>query len=245
MLLACLFVFAYIVGAVPFGVLITRAKGIDIRKVGSGNIGATNVARAVGPAWAGLVFLLDLSKGFVPAMVAKSWPVMSGNSGASSQALPEWVWYAAGVAAIAGHCASPFLGFKGGKGIATSLGMVFGASPIVAAGGFCVFLVLFATTRFVSLSSIAGVAASVVLGAILRDWTYVGIGSLLFLFVLYTHRANICRLRDGTEPKFGFRRKEPKDDENDGGLAMAAHVPAGPTPIKGVAANDPPLGGLP
>lgn len=213
MLLACLVVAAYFLGAVPFGVIITRAKGVDVTKIGSGNTGATNVARAIGKEWAGLVFLLDVMKGFAPAFFARSLT--------SS----EWLWYAVGVAAIAGHCASPFLRFKGGKGVATSLGMVFGASPIVAGSGFAIFIVVFLICRYVSLSSIIAVGSSVFVAAALRDWPYTTIGSLLFLFVLYTHRKNIQRLRNGTEPKFRFKKDEPPPnppkDREEGTVEMA------------------------
>ncbi|MFI5385967.1 MAG: glycerol-3-phosphate 1-O-acyltransferase PlsY [Fimbriimonadales bacterium] len=202
MQLACLFIAAYILGAVPFGVLIGRAKGVDITKVGSGNIGATNVGRAIGKGWAVLVFLLDVMKGLAPVLLARSIDD------------DRWMWYLVGLAAVAGHCASPFLRFKGGKGVATSLGIVFGASPIAAAGGFAVFLVLFPITGYVSLSNIIAVGCAVIVGAIIRDWTYVEVGTLIFLFVLYTHRANIKRLRDGTEPKFKIKRDEQKDKKD-------------------------------
>ncbi|HWA83524.1 MAG TPA: glycerol-3-phosphate 1-O-acyltransferase PlsY [Fimbriimonadaceae bacterium] len=228
MLLACLIVVAYLVGAVPFGVLITRARGVDVTKVGSGNIGATNVARAIGKEWAILVFLLDVMKGCGPVLVART---LIGN---------EWLWYVVGLASIAGHCASPFLRFKGGKGVATSLGMVFGASPIVAAGGFTMFIVLFAICRWVSLSSIVAVGGSVVIAALLRDWPYTAIGSLLFLFVLYTHRENIKRLRNGTEPKFTFKKGKPKDDDDGGAASLVAASPHGPAPRSGTALQEPP-----
>ena len=201
MLLACLFVVAYLLGAVPFGFLIARGKGVDVTKIGSGNIGATNVSRAIGKGWATLVFLLDMMKGFVPVFCARS---LSDH---------EWVWYLVGLTAIAGHCASPFLKFKGGKGISTSLGIVLGGSPIIAAVGFAVFVIALLTTQYVSVTSIVSVGSSVVIGALLQDWTYVGIGSLLFLFVLFTHRANVRRLRDGTEPKFRFK-KDPSVEGN-------------------------------
>jgi len=214
MLLACIFAVAYFLGAIPFGVLITRAKGVDVTKIGSGNIGATNVARAIGNEWAAGVFLLDVLKGFGPTFYARS----VDNR--------EWVWFLVGIAAIAGHCASPFLRFRGGKGIATSLGMVFGAAPLVAAGGFLVFGILFAITRFVSLSSIVAVGSSVILAVVLRDWVYAAVGSLLFLFVLFTHRKNIRRLLDGTEPKFCFKRTQPPGD---GGNAIVSAEPASPS----------------
>jgi len=233
-MLACLFVAAYILGAVPVGVLVARAHGVDITAVGSGNIGATNVKRALGMGWAALVFLLDMIKGFAPTFVARSVDER------------EWIWYLVGMAAVAGHCASPFLRFKGGKGVATSLGMVFGGSPIVAAGGFAVFAIVLLppVTRYISLASIIGVGSAVVIAAVLRDWTYVGFGSVLFLFVLYTHRSNIGRLRNGTEPKFRFRKDKPKkDSEDDGGMGVPMARHSGPGPRSGTAIQEPPSGG--
>jgi glycerol-3-phosphate acyltransferase PlsY len=230
--LISLVVAAYVLGAVPFGVLISRAKGVDLSQIGSGNVGATNVGRALGKKWAITVFLLDLAKGLAPTLLART---LTDN---------HWLWYLVGLATVAGHCASPFLHFKGGKGVATSLGMVFGASPLVAASGFLIFGIVFAIKRYVSLSSIVGVGLAVAVAAILRDWVYVGIGSLLFLFVLYTHRANIRRLLNGTEPKFKFKKEEKKpEDDDDGGMAMAASVPVGPSPRSGSIAQEPPIGG--
>ncbi|HTQ09766.1 MAG TPA: glycerol-3-phosphate 1-O-acyltransferase PlsY [Fimbriimonadaceae bacterium] len=202
-MLAGLFVAAYLLGAVPVGVLVARAHGVDIRTVGSGNIGATNVKRALGMGWAIFVFVFDMLKGFAPTFAAR---FVSGD---------EWVWYLVGIAAVAGHCASPFLKFKGGKGVATSLGMVLGGSTWVALGGFAVFALILVPpkTRYISLASIIGVGCAALIGAALRDWTYVAFGSLLFLFVLYTHRANINRLQNGTEPRFKFGKdRPPKDD---------------------------------
>lgn len=203
MLLAGLFVASYLLGAVPFGVLVARSQGADLTKIGSGNIGATNVKRALGMKWAILVFLLDVGKGFGPTFAARAVDHRA------------WVWYLVGLAAIAGHCASPFLRFKGGKGIATSLGMVFGASPLVAASGFAIFIVMLTLSRYVSLSSIVAVGCAVIVALLLKDWVYVGTGSALFLFVIYTHRANIQRLRNGTENRFDFRKPRPKPPEED------------------------------
>jgi glycerol-3-phosphate acyltransferase PlsY len=234
MLLAGLFVAAYLLGAIPFGVLITRSLGVDVTKIGSGNIGATNVARAVGTKWAVIVFLLDVFKGLGPVLATRAVDDR------------EWIWFLVGLAATAGHCASPFLKFKGGKGVATSLGVVFGASPVVAASGFAIFIVLFLVSRYVSLSSIIATASMIPIAALIHDWVYVGVGSVILVFVLYTHRANIQRLRNGTESRFDFKKKKQKGDEDDpgdGGLAMASAVPSGPSPRSGGRAQEPPIGG--
>lgn len=227
MLLAALFVASYLLGAVPFGVLIARSQGADLTKIGSGNIGATNVKRALGAKWALLVFVLDVMKGLAPTIAARAIDDR------------PWMWYLVGASAVIGHCASPFLRFKGGKGVATSLGMVAGASPLVAAAGFAVFIAVLLTTRYVSLASMVAVVASVATALILRDWTYAVVGSILLLFVIYTHRANIQRLRNGTENKFKFR----DDKGDDGGAAKVVPGPVGPSPRGGAIAHEPPSGG--
>ena len=194
MLLTALLIGGYIVGSIPFGYLVARARGIDILQFGSGNIGATNVYRALGK-WLGLlVFLLDVSKGMVPAAIAYS---VTSSQGAA---------FSVGMAAVVGHCLSPFLKFKGGKGIATGLGAVFGSAPFVALGAFGIFLVMIVITRYVSLSSLVATAFIVPLGIIFHidpnvNWAL----GLLTLFVLYRHVPNIKRLLAGSEPKFSLR----------------------------------------
>src|SRR5438309_1342791 len=143
---------AYLIGSVPVGYLVARAKGIDILHFGSGNIGATNVYRALGK-WLGLmVFILDVAKGAVPAVVA--------YQASASQATAFWI----GIAAVAGHCLSPFLKFRGGKGIATGLGAVMGSCPEVACCALAIFLVSLLVSRYVSLSSIIAALCILPLG---------------------------------------------------------------------------------
>lgn len=200
-----LFVAAYLLGAIPFAVLVTRAKGIDIFKVGSGNPGATNVARALGKKWAALVFLLDVLKGAIPAFASRAF-ITEPVGPLDAQA----VWFAVGAAAIAGHCLSPFLGFRGGKGIATALGAGLGAAPAVALSAFALFLLVFAICRYISLASIVAVVAAVALGAMLPSQSrqLLPVLFLLAAFVVYRHRANIGRLLRGEEPKFSFGEKK-------------------------------------
>lgn len=196
-------VLAYLLGSVPFGVLACRAKGVDIFSVGSGNPGATNVSRAIGKTWGGIVFALDVAKGIVPALVAR-FLISSDLGPIHAQAL----WMAVGLMAVVGHCASIFLGFRGGKGIATSLGVGLAASPMVALPAFGIFLIVFAVTRYVSLASILAVPSAVILGWFMpgqaRELCVVYL--LLAGFVIYRHRGNIRRLREGTEPKFGAKK---------------------------------------
>jgi glycerol-3-phosphate acyltransferase PlsY len=213
--LVILLIGAYILGSVPFGVLIARAKGVDIMQVGSGNIGATNVNRALGTGPALLVFFLDALKGLLPALAARFW-------------LPEHqeMWLLTGAMAIVGHSFSPFLRFRGGKGIATALGMVIGASPLIAAGAFLVFAALLATTRYMSLASMISVASTIPLGIALHESTWM-IGGYLVLTMLisWRHRANIRRLRNGSEPKFAFKKtKLPQTEGRSGAESKPVKV---------------------
>lgn len=203
MIQAAFFVGAYLVGAIPFGVLFARARGIDLFAVGSGNVGATNVKRALGLGPAIVVFLLDVLKGFVPAYLALR---VLGSQ--------DWA-IAVGVAAILGHCFSPFLKFKGGKGIATGLGVLFGVTPWVALSVFGVFLLSMLIHRWVSLSSLTAVVTAPFFGWLFGDspGMFVFYAALL-IFVLVRHKANINRLMDGTEPKFSLSRPKSQDKSN-------------------------------
>ena len=194
--LALLLVGAYLLGSIPFGVLVARAKGVDVMKVGSGNTGATNVMRALGKGPGFLVFFLDLLKGLIPALVAR-WLFPDRQE----------LWMLGGAMAIIGHSFSPFLKFKGGKGISTALGMTLGTSPIVALISFAIFVVLIVGLRYMSLASMIAVVSTIVIGRILGDSMWVTVGfSLLAALVIFRHRSNIQRLRNGTEPKFKLGR---------------------------------------
>ena len=185
---------AYLLGAIPFGLLLAKLKGVDLQKVGSGNIGATNVYRCVGKRWGIAAFVLDAVKGFVPAFV---FPMMVSPP-------PAWLGLACGVAAVAGHNWPVWLKFKGGKGVSTSAGMLLGIAPAAVGIGFAVFAVVVALSRIVSLGSI--LAAIAVAGA--GVWLYGADNRLLAValiamgaLVVLKHRANVGRLLKGTEPR--------------------------------------------
>ena len=196
---------AYLLGAVPFGLLIARAKGIDIRKVGSGNIGATNVLRSVGKPWGYLTFALDALKGYVPAAL---FPMIGNWAGQDFQSLENaGLW--CGLAAILGHNFPIYLGFKGGKGVATSAGALLGIAPAAVGIGLVVWALLFFPFRYVSLASIGAAAAIPAAGWLL----YRGNGptrpvalTVLGLLVIWRHRSNIQRLLNGTENRMGSRK---------------------------------------
>ncbi|MGD0838742.1 MAG: glycerol-3-phosphate 1-O-acyltransferase PlsY [Polyangia bacterium] len=182
---------AFLIGSFPTGALVARAKGIDLRKVGSGNIGATNVGRALGKGWAALVLVVDAGKGALPVLLAHRL---------SAQA---WLPALAGIAAVLGQVFSVFLRGRGGKGVATSLGAGLALAPLPAVSCLGVFVVVFAGCRIVSLGSLAGLASfSVFL------WLY-GLASLpRFAFGIATlalvtvrHKDNLRRLMARREPR--------------------------------------------
>jgi glycerol-3-phosphate acyltransferase PlsY len=196
---------AYLVGAVPNGFLIARAKGVDIRKVGSGNIGATNVFRSVSKTLGILTFIADAVKGLVPALV---FPMLvAWISGANP---PAWLGLVYAALAIVGHTWPIYLGFKGGKGVATSAGALIGLAPLATGIGFVVWILFFVTSRYVSVASIAA-AAAVPAAA---WWLYRGSGVALPVFltvlgavIILRHKANIQRLAKGTEHRFEFKKR--------------------------------------
>lgn len=191
---------AYLLGSIPFGyllVLVFTKK--DVRDSGSGNIGATNVARSAGKGMGILTLLLDALKGFVAVMVAIHFDGKLSN-----------LAIAAAVAAVFGHVFTIWLGFKGGKGIATALGVFIALVPWVALSSFLIFLAIFLATRYVSLASIAAAASIPLLAVWLvhphTSALLVGL-SVISLTSIIKHHANISRLMSGTESKFG-RSKE-------------------------------------
>ncbi|HJP83627.1 MAG TPA: glycerol-3-phosphate 1-O-acyltransferase PlsY [Fimbriimonadaceae bacterium] len=195
--LISLFVGSYLLGSIPFGVLVAKSRGIDIMSVGSGNIGATNVVRVLGKGPGYLVFFLDMLKGLIPALVAR-WLFPANQE----------YWFFAGMFAVIGHSLSPFLKFKGGKGISTALGMTVGSSPVVALIALGIFLAILFGSGYVSLASIFAVISTTPMSFLLRDSLWVTIGfAVLSVFVIYRHKANIVRLRNGTESKFIKRKK--------------------------------------
>ena len=195
---------SYLFGALPIGLLVGRmVKGIDVRDYGSGNIGASNVWRTMGPLWGVAVFLFDFCKGFFPTLLA----------GRVHDAGP-WLPVLVGLASIMGHNFSPFLKFKGGKGVATSLGVVYGLSPLAAAVGFAVWGLCLLVTRYISVSSIvAALVTSLVLIGLNRDLPHVLFALLVAFFVVIKHRSNMARLRAGTEPKVGKVKVDKKEEE--------------------------------
>lgn len=229
--------FAFLLGSVPFGLFIARAKGIDIRAHGSGNIGATNVFRVVGKKHGITCLLLDALKGFIPVLVAVNLVRITGREvqiplafleqfslvlPESRQLTAQLVHVFTALAAVLGHNYSPWIGFKGGKGIATSAGVLIGLMPPVAVLVLIVvFVVTLAVTRYVAVASMVSAVALPLLthlGARFHGrWEDGTWNQPLFFFTLligilaiWKHRANIRRLINGTESKFVWGgNKEP------------------------------------
>lgn len=215
---------AYLCGAIPFGLLIGLAKGVDVRQHGSKNIGTANVGRTLGRKFGVLTFFLDALKGFIPTLGAGLF--------LQTVARPEvppalaWMWLTVGLSAIAGHMFSPFLGFKGGKGVATGFGSLLAIFPILslpAVAALVLWAVSVKVTKFIGFSScLAAVSiplwlfvvipVSRSMGFFVRPehsdvtwpmWPYATVGVLLAVMVVWKHRSNIGRMIAGTEPRVG------------------------------------------
>ncbi len=195
---------SYLLGSIPFGYLAGRLRGIDVRKQGSGNIGATNVLRVMGKPWGFAVFFADAFKGF--AAVRLALILVSHNLKAAEYA--EFFAILAAASCIFGHSFPVWLGFKGGKGVATSVGSIFGVAWIAAVTIFIVWLIVFLTTRYVSVASIIGaIALPITMGILV--WLKMTHGLVLLYFsiamtalVVWRHRENMVRLFNGTEQRF-------------------------------------------
>jgi glycerol-3-phosphate acyltransferase PlsY len=196
----------FLLGSVPTGFLIGRARGIDLRTQGSKNIGATNAFRVLGARWGGLVFALDVAKGLVAALVPR-W--LAGGATPDAVLLAE---LAAGVASIFGHVFTPWLRFKGGRGVATSLGVFLGIIPVPTALAFLLWVVLLLVSKRVSVGSIgAALAYPFLVYALAKDvprGVVTAVTAAVALLVILRHTSNIRRLLSGTEPPFIGARRE-------------------------------------
>lgn len=197
MTIAVLTVIAYFFGAVPFGLLVAKSRGVDIREKGSGNIGATNVFRVIGKGWGIFTFVLDALKGFIPAFV---FPLL-GNVDPVYGVL-------FGITAILGHSFPVYLKFKGGKGVATSAGMLLGTAPLTVAVGLGVWIVTMVLSRYVSLASILAAASVGISVWFFDNHIVVNVAlTIIAVLVIWLHRANIKRLMNGTENRFGKKKE--------------------------------------
>ncbi len=189
---------AYLVGSIPFGFLVGKMRGKDIRTLGSKNIGATNVYRVVGKPWGILAFVCDFLKGFLPTLAAQKF----GNA--------DWLPLVVGILTVAGHMWTCFMKFKGGKGIATGFGMLVALTPVLVLVAFAVWVVVMLTSHYVSLGSI--VAAAFLMVSIwfpckllhckgYNDLPLCILVTVLCAFAIWKHKTNIIRLRAHAESK--------------------------------------------
>lgn len=191
-------VLAYLCGSVPTGVILTQRLGLDIRQLGSGNVGATNVARSAGKKVGLFTLLGDIVKGLIPVLLVRFFD------------LGEIALASAAVAALLGHVFSPFLGFSGGKGVATGLGVLLGVAPFVTLLALFVFIVIFAASRIVSLASLVATAMTpLLLWWFAYPTARIYAGLLIAILIIVRHQENIVRLFHGQEKKFSFAKTPP------------------------------------
>jgi len=215
---------AYLVGSIPFGVIIGRIRGIDVRDHGSKNIGATNVSRLLGKKFGVLCFLLDVSKGAGPTIVAG---VMNGVVGRNASDLAQtemWLWMAVAISTVLGHMFSIFLKFRGGKGVATGFGSLAAMWPLMTIPAFVAVLVWYFTLRMTKYVAVASMLAAVSLPLVYlltsipndgRDMARIllhasppGIVTgVLAVLIVFQHRSNIERIKRGEEPKVAGRKR--------------------------------------
>lgn len=204
----------YLLGSIPAGYLAGRwLRGVDIRTLGSGSTGATNVLRQFGKGPALVVFLVDVLKGTAAVLLAKALLEPAGVGSAANWISDSWV-VAAGLASLAGHIWPVWLGWRGGKAVATALGMLLGLTTPVGLACFGVFLTVLSFSRIVSLSSVvAALALPLLMLGWFQDqamglrWPYLALALLTSALVIWRHRSNLSRLLAGTEPKLGQAKK--------------------------------------
>lgn len=186
---------SYLIGSIPFGYIVARSKGIDIRQYGSGNIGATNVWRTMGPLPGMIVLCLDILKGAAAVTIGR-------------QAGVEGAELLAGIAVLLGHAYPIFLGFKGGKIIAAAAGVIIALSPPVALIAMFIFAAMLLAFKYVSLGSIcAALSLPVLLVLFEYDRYYLLFGMFVSLFAIFKHIPNIKRIIQGTESKFTYKKQ--------------------------------------
>jgi glycerol-3-phosphate acyltransferase PlsY len=194
----------YLLGSFPAGYFAGRLAGVDVRASGSGNIGATNVLRVLGKKWGYPVFVIDALKGFAAVRLAflfvRYWP--------EAKPYAEYFAILGAIMSVAGHMFPVWLRFKGGKGVATSAGALVGLMPLAVPLVLVVWIIVFETTRYVSLASILAAIALPIIVSLLARWKFVDTWALIYfsilitVLVLWRHRSNFSRLLKGTEQRF-------------------------------------------
>ena len=205
--LIAVIVCSYLLGSIPFGYILVRAfQGVDVRSIGSGNIGATNVARSGGKKLAAATFMLDALKGWLPVFVVLQLPGIAAYGPAQLNTLGA----VAALSALVGHMFPVWLDFKGGKGVATGFGVFLALAPVAALLALSIFAAIVVATRYVSLGSILATAAFPLILFLLKRNIFPAPALLMAaaaaLLVIFRHRKNIGRLWAGTENRFGARK---------------------------------------
>ncbi|NPA95296.1 MAG: glycerol-3-phosphate 1-O-acyltransferase PlsY [Thermodesulfobacteria bacterium] len=186
-------VIAYLAGSIPFGLVFSRFKGIDPRSYGSGNIGATNIARGLGKGWGVATLIFDMLKGLIPAYLALK------------MGLPSFYIALTGLAAVVGHCYSVFLKFSGGKGVATALGVFLALCPEAVGVAVLIFVAAVFYTKYVSVGSLAAAASMPILIFLFRPDSFIETMAWTVCFIIWIrHKDNIARLIKGEEKKISF-----------------------------------------
>lgn len=197
---------AFLLGSIPFGVVVAKAYKInDLTERGSGNIGATNVSRVIGKKAGILVFALDLIKGALAVFLVSPWlmPAYAEMPQFSEVEASLGLSWACGLLAVLGHCFTPWLKLKGGKGVATAFGAILLLSPWAALGGIVAFALAFASRRLGSLASLSGVTAAAAVHLMLNGVaSHLWAGALIVFVIVIRHEANIDALLEGSERKF-------------------------------------------
>ncbi|HET6408263.1 MAG TPA: glycerol-3-phosphate 1-O-acyltransferase PlsY [Chthoniobacteraceae bacterium] len=224
LVIATIVLVAYLLGSIPFGLLVSKSQGIDIRQHGSGNIGATNVWRVLGKKWGLMTFVGDMAKGWIAVVVGQyiaskmaiSIPLPHGHE-RIEHLQADFAGIAAALGCILGHSFPVWLKFMGGKGVATSLGVIFGMMPLAALVDFALWGIVFKVSGYVSLASIVAALALPVLVIVflllglLKGWGYFFFSVAAGMLVVWRHRENIKRLVAGTESSFKKRPPEPPE----------------------------------
>ncbi len=210
---------AYLLGSIPTGFLIGKAKGVDVRRLGSGNIGATNVIRFLGKPIGFFVLLVDALKGWLACTVLVKLSILFLPASWTQTATPQMsgvlpfgqqLEIVAGISAVLGHNYTCWLKFKGGKGIATSAGVLLAWMPLALLLTLATWLAVFLLTKYVSLASIASaLALPLAVWLVRKDPVYLWITACLSVLAIYKHKANIQRLCNGTEHRFGSKKASP------------------------------------
>jgi glycerol-3-phosphate acyltransferase PlsY len=210
---------AYLLGSIPFGIIIAKTHGKDLRSTGSGNIGATSVSRALGKKWGYICFVLDVLKGLIPMLAVMPFTTPLSVQTPNEKIIVLFLWLTVGCAAILGHVFPVYVKFKGGKGVATSFGIALGLWPyytICAVIAILIWLAVLILWKYVSLASvIAAVSFPIALISMIfirDDWQFITLWPLLIpafaipIMVILRHRENIKRLRAGTEHRIHEKR---------------------------------------